>query len=376
MILKNATILNDEFKFERADIEVTGEVITKIGQNLTGDNEIDCEGKLILPGAIDIHSHGAANHDYCTPDKEGLARLCDYEAKNGVTSVVPTTMTIGEDAIIEAVKTVADFIKEQKSGATPLGVHLEGPFFSMEKRGAQAPEHIKKPDFEMFKRINDASGGIVKIVDVAPETEGAYEFIKKAKEVCTVSCGHTSADYKTTMGAYGAGITHNVHLYNAMTAASHREPGVVGAVWDSPENVTAELICDGMHVHPAIIRTTFKLLGKRVVMISDSLSGTGLKEGETFLDAAGKKITVCDGLAKLESGTIAGSITNLFECMRRTVKFGIPLEDAMYAASMAPAKVIGMENVVGSIAVGKRADLVVTDKELNIDSVYVKGTRV
>ena len=373
MILKNATILNGEFKFQRADIEVIGQTITKIAKDLKGDNEIDCGGKLILPGAIDIHSHGAANHDHCTPDKEGLARLCEYEAKNGVTSILPTTMTTGEDIITEAVKNVAEFIKTQKRGATPLGVHLEGPFFSMEKRGAQSPEYIKKPDFEMFKRFNDACGGIVKIVDVAPETEGAYDFIKKAKDVCTVSCGHTSGDYKTTMAAYEAGVTHNVHLYNAMTAANHREPGVVGAVWDSPENVTAELICDGMHVHPAIIRTTFKILGKRVVMISDSLSGTGLKDGEVFYDAAGKKVTIIDGLGRLDGGTIAGSTTNLFECMRRTVSYGIALEDAMYAASYAPAKVIGMEKVVGSIEVGKRADLVVTDQDLKICAVYVKG---
>lgn len=375
MILKNAKVLNENFEFEYTDIEINGEVITKIGKNLTGDGEVDLTGKLVLPGAIDIHSHGASNHDHCTPDKEGLARLCEYEAKNGVTSIVATTMTVGEDTITEAVKTVAEFVKEQKSGATPLGVHLEGPFFSMAKRGAQAAEHIKAPDFDMFMRINDACGGIVKIVDVAPETEGAYEFIQKAKEVCTVSCGHTAADYDTTMGAFKAGATHAVHLYNAMTGATHREPGVVGAVWDSDESVTAELICDGVHIHPAIIRTTFKLLGKRVVMISDSLSGTGLDDGEHFYDAAGHTITIKGGKGVLDDGTIAGSVTNLFECMRRTVSFGIALEDAMYAASYAPAKVIGMEDVVGSIAVGKRADLVVTDPDLNIDTVFVRGQK-
>lgn len=376
MILKNATILNDEFKFERADIEITGELITKIGQGLTGDNEIDLEGKLILPGAIDIHTHGAVCHDHSTGEKDGLARVCEFEAKNGVTSFLPTTMTVSEEMLLSAVKKVADFVKTQKSGATPLGVHLEGPFFSMSKRGAQPAEYIKTPDFDMFMRVNDASGGIVKIIDIAPETEGAYDFIKNAKDVCTVSCGHTAADYDTTMGAFEAGATHAVHLYNAMTGATHREPGVVGAVWDSKENVTAELICDGVHIHPAIIRTTFKILGKRVVMISDSLSGAGLADGDSFLDAAGHTITIRNGKATLDDGTIAGSTTNLFECVRRTVKFGIPLEDAMYAASYAPAKVIGMENVVGSIAAGKRADLVVTDPDLNIDAVYVKGTRV
>ncbi len=376
MILKNATILNDDFKFERADIQIDGEVITKIGSDLTGENEIDLEGKLILPGAIDIHTHGAVCHDHSLGNTEGLARVAEFEAKNGVTSFLPTTMTVSEEMLTDAVKTIAEFIKTQERGATPLGVHLEGPFFSMSKRGAQAAEHIKAPDFEMFKKINDACGGIVKIIDIAPETEGAYDFIKKAKDVCTVSCGHTAADYDTTMGAYEAGATHTVHLYNAMTGATHREPGVVGAVWDSGENVTAELICDGIHIHPAIIRTTFKILGKRVVMISDSLSGAGLADGESFLDAAGHKITIRGGKATLDDGTIAGSTTNLFECVRRTVSFGIPLEDAMYAASYAPAKVIGMEKTMGSIAVGKRADLVVTDKDLNIDVVFVKGNKI
>ncbi len=376
MILKNATILNDKFEFETADIEVTGELITKIGKGLTGENEVDFEGKLILPGAIDIHTHGASNHDHCSGDMEGLARVAEFEAKNGVTSFLPTTMTVSEEMLTNAVRSVADFMKNQKSGATPLGVHLEGPFFSMSKRGAQPAEHIKTPDFDMFKRINDAGDGIVKLIDIAPETEGAYDFIKKAKDICTVSCGHTAADYETTMGAFEAGATHSVHLYNAMTGATHREPGVVGAVWDSNENVTAELICDGIHIHPAIIRTTFKILGKRVVMISDSLSGTGLADGESFFDAAGHRVTIKNGKATLDDGTIAGSTTNLFECVRRTVSFGIPLEQAMYAASYAPAKVIGMEGIVGSIAVGKRADLVVTDKNLNIDTVFVKGTRV
>ncbi len=376
MILKNATVLNSKFKFEKLDIEVMGELITDIGHNLSGDDEIDFSGKLILPGVIDIHTHGAVCHDHCSGDKDGLARVCEFEAKNGVTSFLPTTMTVSEEMLINAVKAVADFAEGDYKGATPLGVHLEGPFFSMSKRGAQPAEYIKEPDFDMFTRINEASGGMVKIIDIAPETEGAYAFIEKAKDVCTVSCGHTAADYETTMGAFKAGATHAVHLYNAMTGATHREPGVAGAVWDSDENVTAELICDGAHIHPAIIRTTFKILGKRVVMISDSLSGAGLAEGEKFFDAAGHTITIRDGKGVLDDGTIAGSVTSLFECMRRTVAFGVPLEDAMYAASYAPAKVIGMEDIVGSIDVGMRADLVVTDKDLNIDTVFVRGKRV
>lgn len=374
MILKNATILNKDFEFVNADIEIKDGVITNIAPSIAGDDAIDFSGKKILPGAIDIHTHGAVGHDHCFNSEQGLLHVAEYEAKCGVTSFLPTTMTVSEQMITDACKNIAEFIKKDHRGATPLGVHLEGPFFSMAKRGAQAAEHIKTPDIEMLNRINDACGNIVKIVDIAPEVEGAYEFIKQAKDICTVSCGHTAADYQTTMGAYECGATHTVHLYNAMTGATHREPGVVGAAWDC-DNVTAELICDGIHIHPAIIRTTFKILGKRVVMISDSLSGAGLADGESFLDAAGHTIYVNGGKATLKDGTIAGSTTNLFECVRRVVSFGIPLEQAMYAASYAPAKVIGMDNILGSIDIGKRADLVVVDDDLNIEAVFVKGKR-
>ena len=374
MLLKNATVLNKDFEFITADVKIENGIITQIAPEIAGEG-IDLSGKYILPGAVDIHTHGAVGHDHCSGDKEGLERVCEWEAKNGVTSFLPTTMTVGEDTIINAVKAVKDYMKEEHTGATPLGVHLEGPFFSMAKKGAQPAEYIKNPDFDMFKRIFDVSEGVVKIIDVAPELEGAVEFISKAKEYCTVSLGHTSGSYEDAMKAYAAGATNTVHLYNGMTGATHREPGIAGAAWDC-ESATAELICDGIHIHPAIIRTTFKILGKRVVMISDSLSCAGLPDGTVFKDAGGHEITVSGGKATLADGTIAGSSTNLFECVRRNVKAGIPLERAMYAASYAPAKAIGEDKNVGSIDIGKRADLVITDTDLNIEAVYVKGVRV
>lgn len=374
MILKNATILNDSFKFVKADIQIDGERIVAIAPAIDGADTVDLAGKTVLPGAVDIHTHGAVGYDHCTGDIAGLARVCEFEAKNGVTSFLPTTMTVAEDTLIHAVKTVREYMEGDNSGATPLGVHLEGPFFSMAKRGAQPAEYIHAPDADMFFRINEAAGGTVRLIDVAPELDGAIEFIKAVKDTCTVSCGHTSGSYDDTMAAYAAGASHNVHLYNGMTGATHREPGVVGAAWDS-DGATAELICDGFHIHPAIIRTTFKILGERVVMISDSLAIAGLPDGTELPDVAGHIITVRDGKATLADGTIAGSSTNLFECVRRVVKFGIPLERAMYAASLAPAKVIGEDKDVGSIAVGKRADLVVVDDDLNIEAVYIKGKK-
>lgn len=376
MLLKNATILNGDFCRVTGDLLMRGETIAQIGEHIEapGEQEMDCTGKLLVPGVIDIHTHGAVGCDHSAGDPEALRKIAEYEGKNGVTSFLPTTMTISEEAIRKAAVNVRDYCAAEHEGATPLGVHMEGPFFSMAKRGAQPPEWIREPDAAMFRRINAACGGMIKIVDVAPETEGALEFIRAVKGEALVAVAHTAADYKQTCAAFEAGASHAIHLYNGMTGATHREPGVVGAVWDTP-NVTAELICDGIHIHPAILRSTFRLLGRRVVMISDSLKSAGMPDGARFLDAGGHEITVTGGKATLADGTIAGSSTNLMECVRRIIRFGVKLEDAFYAASLAPAKAIGCEQTVGSLEAGKRADVVVLDEALQPAAVFIKGKR-
>ncbi|MDD6176162.1 MAG: N-acetylglucosamine-6-phosphate deacetylase [Firmicutes bacterium] len=377
MLLKNATILNGEFHRVKGDLLMQGETIVQIGEQIEapGEQALDCSGKLLVPGLIDIHTHGAVGCDHSSGDPEALRKIAEYEGKNGVTAFLPTTMTISEEAIRKAAVNVRDYCKTEHAGATPLGVHMEGPFFSQAKRGAQPPEWIREPDAEMFRRLNAACGGMIKIVDVAPEVDGALEFIRAVKGEAVVSVAHTAADYDQTRAAFEAGASHAIHLYNGMTGATHRAPGVVGAVWDTPD-VTAELICDGIHIHPAMLRSTFRLLGRRVVMISDSLEAAGMPDGARFLDAGGHEITVTNGKATLADGTIAGSSTNLMECVRRVIGFGVELETAFYAASFAPAKVIGCEKLLGSLEPGKRADVVILDEALQPAGVFIKGKRL
>ena len=377
MLLKNATILNGEFRQVKGDLLMNGGTIARMGESIPagGEEVLDCTGKLLVPGVIDIHTHGAVGCDHSSGDSEALRKIAEYEGKNGVTSFLPTTMTISEEAIRKAVVNVREYCRGEHAGAKPLGVHMEGPFFSEAKRGAQPLEWICKPDAAMFRRLNSACGGIIQIVDVAPETEGALDFIREVKNEAVVSVAHTAADYDQTCAAFAAGASHAIHLYNGMTGATHRAPGVVGAVWDTPD-VTAELICDGVHIHPAILRATFRLLGRRVVMISDSLEAAGLPDGARFLDAGGHEITVTNGRATLADGTIAGSSTNLMECVRRVIGFGIELETAFYAATYAPAKVIGCEKLIGSLEPDKCADVVVLDETLHPSCIFIDGKRL
>ncbi|MBO2527497.1 MAG: N-acetylglucosamine-6-phosphate deacetylase, partial [Clostridiales bacterium] len=259
-------------------------------------------------------------------------------------------------------------------GAALRGIQMEGPSFSETKKGAQNGAYLRTPDFEAFKKLFDGCGGLVRIVGVAPELDGSVDFIRKATELCTVSIAHTDADYDAARAGIAAGVTHLTHLYNAMPAIHHRKPGVIAAAAEA-ETVSAELISDGQHVHPASVRLAFRIFGAaRMVLISDSLRCCGMPDGEYEL--GGQQVFLRDGIARLADGTIAGSATNLFECMRRAVSFGIPREDAIRAATYNPARQIGCLREVGSIAGGKNADFVLCDEQLNRKAVYLAGNKL
>ena len=264
---------------------------------------------------------------------------------------------------------------EKKENAARLrGIQMEGPFFSEKKKGAQNGAYLRTPDFSAFSELNDACGGLVKIVDVAPELEGAEEFIRRASKVCTVSIAHTDADYDAAARGIAAGVTHLTHLYNAMPAIHHRKPGVIAAAAEA-EQVSAELISDGQHVHPASVRLAFRIFGaERMVLISDSLRCCGMPDGEYEL--GGQQVFLSGGVARLADGTLAGSATNLYTCMQNVVRFGIPAEDAVAAATIIPAREIGCADTVGSIEPGKLADFVVCGGELERRAVYIGGVRV
>ena len=330
---------------------------------------IDCGGAYIIPGFVDIHTHAAVDEDASDGTIEGLEKMSLYYAARGVTSWCPTTMTLSEETLTKAVKAAAAF-KRPENGAKVAGINLEGPFINIEKKGAQNGEFVKAPDIDMFNRLYDASEGLVKLITVAPETEGAIEFIKEASKKVTVSLGHTDADYDTAMKAYEAGARHTTHLYNAMPSLHHRKPGVIAAASDA--GATVELIVDGFHSHPSVVRLTQRLFADKLVMISDSARCSGMPDGEYEL--GGLPITMINGKAVLTgTDTLAGSTIHLMDGFLRGIKFGIPIEEAVEATTIRPARVIGADDKIGSIAPGKCADLIVLTPDLDIVDVYIDG---
>lgn len=367
MVIRNAKVLigkefvNTDLTFEKT--------ITGIGAAETSDEVLDAAGCYVLPGLVDIHTHGAVGEDFSDGKAEGLQPMADYYTAHGVTSVLGTTMTLGEETLTDAVRTLRDFWP--KGGAKLAGIHLEGPFLCYEKRGAQAAEHLHRPDAAFFHRLNEASGNWVKLVTVACEEEGAMDFIREVSKVCTVSLGHTCADYDTAMKGFESGASHVTHLYNGMPPLHHREPGVIGAALDSGASV--ELIGDGLHIHPAVVRATYKMFAEKLNLVSDSLRCAGMPDGDYEL--GGQPIQVRGGKATLTgTDTLAGSAISLLEGVRRAVEFGIPLADAAYAASTAPAKAVGLTDI-GAIEVGRCADLIVLNEKLELQAVFVDGVR-
>lgn len=367
MFYINGMVLDADFRLRKLDMEVEDGRIVRMEDKLAyndSDFVVDCTGYTLVPGFIDIHVHGGAGYDTCDAQQQGLREMAKFLLTKGVTSFCPTTMTVSEEEIAASLKTVQSCMKDE-DGARIVGVNLEGPFISHEKKGAQGNEFIVKPDIKMFKRLYDGCGGIIKLVDVAPECDDSG-FIEEAAKLCTVSVAHTATDYDGAKNAFARGATHATHLFNAMSGFSHRAPGVVGAVFDT-ENVCGELICDGIHIHPAVVRTAFKLMGGRICIVSDAMRLSGMADGEGKLGV--NTVTVKDGKATLPDGTIAGSVTNLHAELKNLVSWGIPLEDAVRAMTLTPAKQIGMAEEIGSLAPGKRADIVVLDEKLEVVAV-------
>lgn len=375
MIIKNGQVFNSNGRFIPADVELAGDRIVKVAPagTLHGDEELDAAGKYVTPGFVDIHIHGAAGSDFCDgmdgSDKYVRA-MQKYLGSQGVTSFLGTTMAFSEEILDRIFDTARPIFGQEGYGAVLRGVNMEGPFFNKAKKGAQAEEYIIDPDWEMFQRLWERSGHNIRLVDVAPELPGALEFAQKASKLCTVSIAHTCATYEEATAAFANGFTHTTHLFNAMPAFTHRAPSVVGAASDFAEHI--EMICDGIHLNPSVVRAVFNMFGPdRVCIISDAMQACGMPNGEYSL--GGQKVFMTDGLATLADGTIAGSATCQAEGFRRAVKFGVPLESALKAATINPAKAAGLYDEVGSIAVGKRADVLVLGADLHPEHIFIGG---
>ena len=326
--------------------------ITEIGK--TELNGIDFHGLSVYPGLIDIHTHGADVADTLddTPEK-----LSVFEAKHGITSFLPTTMTVSN----EKLSSVLNKPLPKVSGAQILGYHLEGPYINEKYKGAQNSKYIRNPDISEFSKFQN-----IKMVTIAPELENSMEFIKAVDAV--VSIGHTYADYDTTAKAADAGAKCITHIFNAMPPLHHRMPAVVGAAFD--KNMYAQVICDGIHIHPSVIRILYRLFtADRLILISDSMRATGLPDGNYEFGAL--NIIVKDKIARTEDGALAGSTSTLFDCVKSAIRFGIPKEDAFKMASETPAKLMGFNK--GVIKEGYDCDLLVLDDKLNINAVIIGG---
>jgi N-acetylglucosamine-6-phosphate deacetylase len=332
---------------------------------------VDLRGAKVLPGLVDAHTHGAMGADFSDGDSAGLERMGRYLARNGVTSFAPTSMTLPYETLAAAFATAAKLREERPAGcARVAGIHMEGPFFSEKKKGAQNGAYLRLPDYEAFRALFEGCGGLVRIVDLAPELAGAADFAEKASRLCTVSVAHTDADYEQTRAVYEAGASHLTHLFNAMPSIHHRKPGVIGAAAER-EDVAAELICDGLHVHPSSVRMAFKLFPGRICLISDSLRCCGMPDGEYEL--GGQQVFLSGGVARLADGTIAGAASNLFQDLRNAVAFGIPEKEAITAATLTPARELGRAEEIGAIAPGSFADFLVCGEDLSLQTVYMGG---
>ena len=375
MFYKNARIFTDDFQFHTGAFEVVDGKFGAILPDTVPEDAVDLGGATVIPGLIEVHSHGNTNHDFSDGDYEGLVAMARYYLSCGITSFAPASMTLDYGTLGKAFATARRLADEKPEGCSVLrGIQMEGPYFSYKKKGAQNADYLKDPDFEGFQKLYNDCGGLIRIVDVAPELPGAEDFVRQASKLCTVSIAHTDSDYDHAKAAVDAGVTHLTHLYNAMPGITHRAPGVIPAASENP-NVRAEIICDGIHIHPAAVRLGFAMFPGRMILVSDSGRCAGLPDGAQF-DLGGQSAWLRDGVGKLADGTIACSATNLYQCMLNCLRWQIREADVIKAATYNPACALGVEDQVGSIATGKTADFLVCTSRYATKRVFLAGQEV
>lgn len=366
MVIQNALVFDEKAGFVRRDIYISGQLISDTGEG----NIVDAAGLYAIPGLTDVHFHGCAGYDLCDASEGAIKGIAEYQLKNGVTQICPAAMSLPVPNLMDVMRTAANHRHE--GGASLIGINLEGPFLSRKSRGAHCAAYLRPPDADLFYRLNELSGGLIRLVTLAPELYGAMEFIERIKGSATVSIGHTQAGYDTARRAFIHGARHVTHLFNAMPPLLHREPGVIGAALDA--GVMAELITDGVHVAPAAVRAAFSMFGDRIIIISDSMRAAGMPDGEYLL--GGATVYKRDGAARLSDGRLAGSVLNLMECMRAAVAMGVPLYNAVKSAAVNPSRAVGIDKTCGTIEKGKLANIVLLDGGLQIRKILFRGVFV
>ena len=376
MFFKNARIFSSDFQFHTGAFEVVdGKFGAVLPEEVPAD-AIDLGGATVIPGLVEVHSHGNSGADFSDGDYEGLKAMAKYYAECGATSFAPASMTLPYDVLDKAFANAKQLHAEAPEGHSRLmGIQMEGPYFSYKKRGAQNADYLKEPDFEGFKKLYDACDGLIRIVDIAPELPGAAEFVAKASQLCTVSIAHTDCSYDQARSAVDAGITHMTHQDNAMPGINHRNPGAIPAGVENA-NVQAEIICDGYHIHPAAVRLAFAMFKNRMILVSDSGRCAGQSEGYQF-DLGGQMAEIRGGVAKLVgTDTIACSASNMWDCLRNTISWNVPEEEAVRAATYNPAKALSALDKIGSIEEGKYADFIITNADYSEKRVFIGGKEI
>ncbi len=373
MIFQGGKVFTGE-KFEKLEVRTEGGLITETGEKLLrkeGEEVVELGENLLIPGMIDLHTHGCVGYDFSTASGEEIDKMCQFYFSRGITSVAATTMTMGYEDYKKAASTIGEYM-ETTENHNLIGINMEGPFISKEKKGAHDPQYIIDASQEKMDELNALAKGHFLIVDVAPERPGAISFIEKNSKDFVISVAHTTADYQTAMEAFRAGATEVTHLFNAMNGLGHREPGVPGAAFEAGANV--EMICDGIHIHPTVMKMVYQMMGEHLMVISDSMSAAGLDDGEYVL--GGLPVHVREGKATLSDGTIAGSTTDMLkELGVWTDVCGLSMEEILPCMTAHQAKAVHMEDKIGSIAAGKAADMVVLSPERVVKAVYKNGIR-
>lgn len=336
---------------------------------------LDMRGKIVIPGFLDIHVHGGHGVRFGQADtlEEDLRAYAAWVVENGVTGFLTSITGPNAEAIAGLVRSYVELFEEGIPGAEPLGIHLEGPFMNIERKGAQNPDWIRDPSLEEAELYLQAGRGWIRQMTMAPELPHAEEVAARfRREGILLAIGHSAADYDTAVRAIDGNWNHITHTYNAQTGLHHRAPGVLGAVLGSDE-ITAELIADTIHVHPGAMKVLLRCVGTdRVVLVTDAMAGAGLPDGEYEL--LGFTVTVRDGKATQEDGTIAGSAAVMNQCVHNVNReVGVPMEQAVQMATLNPARAIGLSNRLGSLSEGKDASLAVIDEDVNVYLTMVRG---
>ena len=374
LLFTNGRVYRDG-QFRREDVLVEDGKLSFPGIPPEGCRVVDLKGAMLVPGFLDLHTHGGDNVDVNAATAEDFAQISRFFARNGTTGWLCSILTDTEEQTLWSIGQAREAMAAPIAGARLLGIHLEGPFLSPEYKGAM-PEHLlRKGDAVLFRRYQQAAGGTVRYLTVAPEVEGVVDMIREISGEVAVAIGHSGADYETAIRAIDAGARACTHTFNAMGLFHQHRPSIMGAVLERP--VYCEAICDGRHLHPGTVRMLLACKGwDRVAAVTDSIQAAGLPDGRYKLGV--NDVVVEDGDAKLASnGVRAGSTLTTGQALKNLAAFtGQPVERVLPLLTLNPARLIGMEERKGSIAPGKDADLVVLDDQLNVKQTYVSGVCV